>query len=270
MKRGLAVAAAVATLFGFPGEARSALVADAPELANHAAASRGYLGMSEDERNDYVARRARAISASLTGGRPLAPTPEAVRMIKRELDAYASRIDSPGDRASLSTVVARGAKAAPTINREFRRASVPVVAGLYIAMIESEFGDCPTAPSGARGMFQFLPATAKRYGVAESKLCDLRASARAAAAYLADQRKALGGGSLESALAVLSYNLGIKRVKSEIAPLTDASRDDSLWTALASLDEAERSRYLPMFFAAAIVGESPVDFGIDGAALSSY
>lgn len=241
-----------------------------------------YTAMSPAERDAYVAHRLDALVAALSAkGRVEVPA-DAVTLVRRELDEYAARVEGAGRGATIATLLERGAKFAPAINPAFRKARVPVVAGLYVAMIESEFTECAESPSGAKGMFQFLPSTAAKYGVSTEQLCDLDVSARAAARYLADRRKELGADAAGASLAVLSYNLGTRQVRAEHAAASGnaggAERMRALWSALAAPDRAgiarasddEGIRYLPRFFAAAIAGENPVDFGVQAPPLSSY
>lgn len=244
--------------------------------------SKGYAAMSEIEKSAYVEAQARQISARLSGGAPVTITPDAVRLIRRELDAYASRGGGPPrpGREPLDAVFARGRAVVPTIRRAFEAEGLPAFTGIYIAMIESEFHECLESPLGARGMFQFLPKTAERYGVAAADLCDLDRSAPAAARYVKDRRGELGFDPLGSILAVLAYNAGEKNVATALIHVhgTGASREASFWSLLAAPHGRglpdyfvnESSRYVPLFFAAAIAGENPHDFGLDAQPLSSF
>lgn len=76
--------------------------------------------------------------------------------------------------------------------------------GILSAVSQTESGGNPNAvsPKGAQGLFQFMPETAKQYGVDTS---DPQSSAEGGAKYLADLMK-LSGGDLDSTLA--SYNFG--------------------------------------------------------------
>lgn len=59
------------------------------------------------------------------------------------------------------------------------------------AALESAFDPAAQNPSGASGLFQFMPATARQYGLADP--FDPAASAQAAARLLADNRRFIGG-----------------------------------------------------------------------------
>lgn len=73
---------------------------------------------------------------------------------------------------------------------------------------ESSRGKRMLSPAGAQGHFQFMPATAKQYGLADAN--DLEQSATAAARMYADLLRQTGG-DLEQALA--GYNWGIGNVQ---------------------------------------------------------
>jgi hypothetical protein len=60
-----------------------------------------------------------------------------------------------------------------TIIAAFKREGVPPVVGLYIPVIESEYRECLESPVGAKGLFQFMPATAEGYGVPASERCNV-------------------------------------------------------------------------------------------------
>jgi hypothetical protein len=77
-------------------------------------------------------------------------------------------------------------------------------AGLLSAVMQVESGGDPKAvsPAGAQGAFQFMPATAKQYGV---NPFDLASSAQGAASYMSDLLKKYDG-NVDKALA--AYNWG--------------------------------------------------------------
>jgi hypothetical protein len=246
--------------------------------------AKSYVSMSDAEKATYIQTKARAVSTTLTGGTSIVVNADAVRLIRRELDAYASRLEpnpaKPG-REVVRAVITRGQGAVPTIRQAFDAEGQAASTGIYIAMIESAFHECAESPMGAKGMFQFLPKTAEKYGVPASDLCDLSKSAPAAARYIRDRRDEFGTDALGATLALLSYNAGktnVETVLKHVVGKTPAQREASFWAVLATpygrgLPDYfvnESSRYVPLFFAAAIVGENPQDFGIESRPLSTY
>jgi soluble lytic murein transglycosylase-like protein/Kef-type K+ transport system membrane component KefB len=105
---------------------------------------------------------------------------------------------------------------------------------LAVALVESGFNPSALSPKGARGIWQFMPATATRYGLVVQSGNDQRthpiASTRAAARYLRDLYKQFG----DWKLALAAYNAGENRVQQVI---------DSL--GIRDFDEMSRRRLLP-------------------------
>jgi len=228
-----------------------------------------YAQMSQKEKRSYVERNAREAVSKLTGSNGSVDlTPDAVQLIKREVDDYATRIDATGStpwKDSLRTVIGRGVPLVPTIRSSFEAEGLPASLGLYVAMVESEFNPCLESPMGARGVFQILPATGKRFGLEPADLCDVTKSAPAAARYFKQLRGDFGTAMPGALLAIRSYNQGEVATKRDLG--TVASEED-FWAALAVKPGDEGSRYVARLIAATIVGENPGDFGIGGSALS--
>jgi membrane-bound lytic murein transglycosylase D len=130
---------------------------------------------------------------------------------------------------------------------------------------------------GAVGMFQFLPATGERYGLTVQDLLDVSKSADAAARYITDSLDSFKDDPMKEALAILAYNRGEHRTRRDLnLLLSDQNRRCSICALNADrskLDEKFRNEsvfYVPLFFAAAIMGENPQAFGLQMQPLSSY
>jgi membrane-bound lytic murein transglycosylase D len=177
----------------------------------------------------------------------------------------------------LRFLFARGVRQAPTIIAAFQREGVPPVVGLYIPVIESEYRECLESPVGAKGLFQFMAATAEGYGVPASERCNVERMAPAAAKYMKDRIAEFGTGAMSVALGIAAYNRSPDSVRRDLQTVIDSQTNErSFWTLLARRTELdhffqqENVKYVPKFFAAAIVGETPSAFGLSMQKLSTY
>src|SRR5256886_15925904 len=216
----------------------------------------------------------------MMGDRPMKLNDEAMRAIKTNLDRYVARADSTSAKAgqeSLRVIYGRAAPIIPLIAPSFSERKIPIVVGIYLPMIESEYTPCYENSAGAKGLFQFMPQTAEQYGVARGEMCDVERMAPAAAHYIADRMAELGDDSQSMTLVLLSYNRGADSVRDELRLLreTDTNYERNFWTLFANrdkLDETFRKEsawYVPSFFAAAIIGENPQAFDLQMPALST-
>ena len=242
-----------------------------------------YKDMSEEEKKEFTKQRAQHI-AIMMGKRPYAFTPDALVHIKFWLDAFARRIGNKrtglwgGDTIAI---LERGKIHAPIIIRAFKEHRVPYVVGLYIPFIETEYTNIATNNfAGAAGLFQFLGPTAEHYGVPSSERTNVVKMAPAAARYFRDNIMSFGDDSMSVALSIAGYNRAPESVKRDLRNVLNAQNNEdkerSFWTLIANqgkLDEyfqKENINYVPRFFAAAILGETPWAFGIDMRPLSTY
>ena len=240
-----------------------------------AAPAKLYWQMSEREQLDFVAAQEQRISAMMSD-RPVKLNDDAVRVIKSYVDYYAGRLTKPGDSENVSAVYVRAQPYVPVIARAFAARKVPVIIGIYLPVIESAYHECHESPVGARGLFQFLPGTARLYGVDRAEMCDVEKMAPAAAHYIADRMAELGEDSDSVTLVLVSYNTGAEWVRNTLRQLRATQNyERNFWTLLANREKVDESftretaGYVPNFFAAAIIGENPRNFGLQTPPLSS-
>jgi len=248
-----------------------------PGIKAPALASKPYTNMNEAEQLQFVDDQEQRISAMM-GERPVKLNQEALQTIKRYVDRYAAREESvsndPG-KENLNLIYARATPYVPLIARSFAARKIPIVVGIYLPMIESEYKPCYVNQIGAAGLFQFLPSTAKNYGVARADMCDVEKMTPAAAHYIADRMAELGEDSETMTLVLLSYNQGPRWVTDTLRQLRETENyQRNFWTIYTNrnkLDERFRNEagYVPSFFAAAIIGENPKNFGLSTPALST-
>ncbi|MGI9065056.1 MAG: protein kinase domain-containing protein [Pyrinomonadaceae bacterium] len=235
-----------------------------------------YSGMSEGEQLAFVDVQANRIS-TIMGDRPVKLNDEALRAIKRHVDRYVALNGTGKPEAErLSDMYARATPYVPLIARSFAARKVPVIIGIYLPMIESAYRNCYENSFGAKGLYQFLPQTAKQYGVAHEDMCDVEKMTPAAAQYIADHMADLGDDAESMTLVLLSHNTGAEWVKSTLRGLRETDHyERNFWTLLANREELNKSfqnegaAYVPRFFAAAIIGENPQMFNLPMPALST-
>ncbi len=243
-----------------------------------APAGKTYHQMSRVERSQFVASQAQRIARELSG-RKYEFTPAFIEDIQQSLNHYTRRIgaDRETNKTDLRVVIERGQAQAPALIAAFKSRNVSPLIGLYIPWIESEYVNLSSPNAvGAIGMFQFLPKTGERYGLTPEELLDVNKSADAAARYIADSMTTFNNDPMKELLALLSYNRGTQKTAADVKLLVNDSNRDCSVCALnadrARLDatfQNESVYYVPLFFAAAIIGENPQAFGFNAQPLSA-
>ena len=131
---------------------------------------------------------------------------------------------------------------------------------VFVAMIESAFKSQANSRAAAKGYWQFIAGTGKRYGLKTTRDVDERSdpvkSTRAAAAYFRDLYEIFG----DWHLAMAAYNAGEGRVLRGLQRTGARSywelRDNN---AL----HRETCDYVPFFIAAALIAKDPARFGFE-------
>ena len=234
-----------------------------------------YWEMSEREQFDFVAAQEQRISAMMSD-RPVKLNDDAVRAIKTYVERYVRTLRDPAHSSDVSGIFERAPPYIPLIARSFAARKVPIIIGIYLPVVESGYRECYESSLGAKGLYQFLPETARYYGVARDEMCDVEKMTPAAAHYIADHMAELGEDSESVTLVLVSYNRGAQWVRNTLRQLRATQNyERNFWTLLANrdtLDESfrrETAGYVPSFFAAAIIGENPRNFGLKTPPLST-
>ena len=254
-----------------------------PAATMPAATLKLYQKMTDEEKNEFIKQRAQHISIMM-GRRPYSFSPDALEEIKFWLDAFSKRIGN--NRTGLwggdtRFIFDRARTHAPVIIQAFKEHRVPVVIGLYIPFIETEYTNITTDNfAGAAGLFQFLGPTAEAYGVPSAERTNVPRMAPAAAKYFRDNIMRFGDDSMSVALSIAGYNRAPESVMRDLRNVLNekdnSAKERTFWTLITNkgkLDhyfQNENKNYVPRFFAAAIMGETPWAFGLDMRPLSTY
>lgn len=136
---------------------------------------------------------------------------------------------------------------------------------IYLSLVESGFKVKAYSRAKASGLWQFIPATGERFGLASNFWVDMRRhpekATRAAAAYLSYLHKEFD----DWLLAMAAYNCGEGRVRRLIKEMkADSTRDTTKAISYWELDlPKETMHYVPRILAAMIIGHFPEHYEIE-------
>jgi membrane-bound lytic murein transglycosylase D len=174
--------------------------------------------------------------------------------------------DDPRGRATFVNLYRHSGRWREMMRRALRRKSLPEDL-VWVSMIESGFE--PTARSlvGAAGLWQFMPETARIYGLVVDRWLDQRLSPTvatdAAVDFLGDLHRRFG--SWELALA--GYNMGYAGLSSVVRRYNT----NDFWS-LAHTEGTlpwETTLYVPKIIACAVVAHNLTAFGVSDAAIDA-
>jgi membrane-bound lytic murein transglycosylase D len=128
----------------------------------------------------------------------------------------------------------------------------------YLPVIESAYVPTLTSRAGAHGIWQFMPETAREYGLRVDWWVDERAdperSTRAAATYLRDLYRQFN----DWPLALAAYNAGPGRIRRAM----ESTGASTFWELLdAEAVPKETRGYVPTFFATLTIASDPATYG---------
>lgn len=158
----------------------------------------------------------------------------------------------------VADALSRGARYLPDIQRTFAEEGVPPELA-YVALVESEFRPTAESWAKARGVWQFMPVTGKRFGLQQDEWIDERSdpekATKAAARYLRILYEMFGDWNL----ALAAYNAGEGTVSRAIA----RHRTADFWRLARARALPEETRhYVPRVHAAITVAQDPERYGI--------
>jgi membrane-bound lytic murein transglycosylase D len=178
---------------------------------------------------------------------------------QRTLDYVKFYRDSRRGRWLAETWARKAGRYVPAIEAELARAGLPTDL-VWMSLIESGHNPTIRSPAGAAGLWQFIPETARLYGLTVDRWVDERLdpmrSTQAAAVYLSDLERRFGSWEL----AMAAYNMGHHGLTKAIRKYNT----NDFWR-LARLEAAlpwETALYVPKILAIAIVMRNKAAFGL--------
>ena len=156
-------------------------------------------------------------------------------------------------------ILARSGIYMPMISKVLREEGLPDEFA-YLALIESGFVPAATSIHGAAGLWQFVPGTARKYGLRIDGWIDERRdpvkSTRAAAAYLKELHDYFGRWPLATA----AYNAG----QGAIDRAMQSSGANDFWSLSQKARLSEETRnFVPKFVAVTLIATDPQKYGFE-------
>jgi membrane-bound lytic murein transglycosylase D len=153
----------------------------------------------------------------------------------------------------------RSGRFLPMIQRIFEEEGLPKDLA-YMAHVESAFKTNAYSRAKAKGIFQFIAGTGRRYGLRTDSWVDERSdpekATRAAAAYLKDLYGMFG----DWYLALAAYNAG----EGKIQRVVDRTGKHDFWSLASSgVLRNETVNYVPAILAATLISKDPGRFGFE-------
>ncbi len=165
----------------------------------------------------------------------------------------------------LAEGLLRGSQYLPMIQRVFRQEGLPLDLA-YIPLVESAFKPNAYSRASARGVWQFMSATAREHGLRQDWYVDERSdpekSTSAAAQYLKTLWQMFDG---DWPLALASYNGGPGRVQRAVR--RHGLNDFWALSARRNALPRETRDYVPAVLAAIVIAKNPAQYGFTVEAL---
>jgi hypothetical protein len=175
---------------------------------------------------------------------------------------WVQRLTSPGQKRGVEQTLARKNQYETMIKAKLAEREMPGDL-IYLAMIESNFNPNATSQVKAKGLWQFMAATGREFGLAIAGRTDERTNPEkatdAALSYLQQLKKRFGSWYLAAA----AYNSGAGTVSKALRKTTGKTTgtDEDFWLILPRLPK-ETQDYVPKLIATSRIGNDPTKYGL--------
>jgi membrane-bound lytic murein transglycosylase D len=182
-----------------------------------------------------------------------------------EVERY-TRFWSVDKRGFTVRAIERGRPHLEMIRGELRQKRLPEIF-CYLPFIESGYRPAVVSSAGARGLWQFMPGTARDYGLQVEGNVDERTDPRLATAAACEYLEYLLGlfGPNSFMCAVAAYNKGHNGMRRCLARSDDLQSSWKFWNLTQVHDGClpdETAAYVPRFLAAVVVFRNPDVFDL--------
>jgi peptidoglycan lytic transglycosylase D len=207
------------------------------------------------EANQYSSDEPRAWSFNEL--RPQTAPPALLIRDNAEVRRFLEEYQTGYRRALVERWLGRSGRYAEMIQGVLRSKGLPEDL-MFTAMIESGFNPVAVSRAGAKGLWQFMAPTARRYGLRVDRWVDERLdpekSTMAAASYLRDLHTMFGSWELAKA----AYNAGEMKV---IRAMKALKTRDFWELTRGSVLREETKNFVPAIQAATLIGREPERYG---------
>jgi membrane-bound lytic murein transglycosylase D len=179
-----------------------------------------------------------------------------------KISQWIERLTSPAQKADVEKTLARKSDYEQMIRSKLDERQMPGDL-IYLAGIESNFNPTATSHVRAKGLWQFMSATARQLGLAVSRRTDERTNPEkatdAALTYLQQLKDRFGSWYLAAA----AYNSGPGTVSKALRKTTGrtSGTDADFWRISPKLPRETRD-YVPKLIAMARIGNDPAKYGL--------
>ena len=188
-----------------------------------------------------------------------------LQRLNRSVFAYIAAFTGSRYQQTLRALQ-RGNRYRPMIRARLAQAGLPLTLEA-LPMAESAYRFSARSRKGARGLWQYMPASARRYGLKVGRHVDQRTdparATDAAIRYLKYLQRKFGNHSI--LLAIAAYNAGEGRIAKIIRKSGNRG-----YSGVARHLPRETRGYIPEFLAAALILKDPAHFGFPVARSQSF